>query len=83
MIDDGIAYDENRCGVAALRRASPESLAASIPGASIELMEGCERVMFYEQPADSNRRSIRLLAAGRDGRCETIEPVSRGREAAA
>lgn len=57
-----------------------ESLAASIPGASIEIMEGCGHVMFYEQPADFNRRVIRFLSAGHDGRRETTEPASQDRE---
>ena len=56
-----IAYDIKRDGgFTPLPRW--ESLAAAIPGATIEIMEGCGHVMFHEHPAEFNQRAIRFLA---------------------
>jgi hypothetical protein len=48
-------------------RRRPASLAAAIPGATIEIMEGCGHVMLHERPAEFNQRAIRFLDGADDG----------------
>lgn len=45
-----------------------DSLAAAVPGATIEIMEGCGYVMFHERPAEFNQRAISsLVGSAGDG----------------
>jgi hypothetical protein len=63
---DGIAHDITTGGHEAFAPRPPlESLAAAIPGATIEIVEGCDHVMFFERPAEFNQRAIRLFAGSR------------------
>jgi hypothetical protein len=63
---DGIAHDITTGGHDAFAPRPPsESLAAAIPGATIEIVEECDHVMFHQRPAEFNQRAIRLFAGSR------------------
>jgi hypothetical protein len=63
---DGIAHDITTGGHDAFAPRPPsETLAAAIPGATIEIVEGCDHVMFRQRPAEFNQRAIRLFAGSR------------------